>query len=252
MDSTPSCPCSPDCKIPYGLCHCGCREPAPIAEFTSPRDGWTKGLPKRFVNHHAGRTQKTRCPFPLDVLHRLYWLEKRSSVEIADLAAQRLGNGVAPKTARRWLREAGYSVRSLSEAHKTPAMRAVFLNSIRETPFKKGETPPGFIEKPGHLVCNFAKDKRLHRKANKAAVAACTGRTRTPKEERTCAYPGCGEVIRRCPSQFNAPPSRTTCSHSHKAKLEHLRRFLTGRNSKPIPADLQAAIDRYKAITNES
>lgn len=41
-----------DNSIPYGYCHCGCGEKTGIAEKSARRDGWVKGEPKRFINHH--------------------------------------------------------------------------------------------------------------------------------------------------------------------------------------------------------
>lgn len=35
-----------------GLCKCGCGFPAPIATRTSARNGWVKGQPMQFVQHH--------------------------------------------------------------------------------------------------------------------------------------------------------------------------------------------------------
>lgn len=35
------------------LCECGCGKPAPIAKWSSQRDGYIKGQPTRFINHHA-------------------------------------------------------------------------------------------------------------------------------------------------------------------------------------------------------
>lgn len=39
-------------SIPYGYCHCGCGELAPIAKKTSTRDGIRKGEPRKFVHSH--------------------------------------------------------------------------------------------------------------------------------------------------------------------------------------------------------
>ena len=39
-------------NIPDGICHCGCGEKTKIASKTSMRDGWIKGQPLKFVNHH--------------------------------------------------------------------------------------------------------------------------------------------------------------------------------------------------------
>ena len=42
-------------EIPYGYCHCGCGEKAPIADRTSTARGWIKGEPRQFVSHHQQR-----------------------------------------------------------------------------------------------------------------------------------------------------------------------------------------------------
>src|SRR5688500_327332 len=38
--------------IPYGYCHCGCGQLAPIATYTIPKRGYFKGRPVRFVHGH--------------------------------------------------------------------------------------------------------------------------------------------------------------------------------------------------------
>lgn len=41
---------------PSGLCQCGCGQQTPLAKYTDPRDGSTKGEPLRFItNHHSRR-----------------------------------------------------------------------------------------------------------------------------------------------------------------------------------------------------
>ncbi len=49
--------------IPYGFCHCGCREKTRLAERNNPALGWVKGQPKRFIHNHHARLQE---PKPLD------------------------------------------------------------------------------------------------------------------------------------------------------------------------------------------
>jgi hypothetical protein len=50
------CVCGDDqCAIPFGLCHCGCGEKTEISPQTVTRDGWIKGVPRRFVFNHHGR-----------------------------------------------------------------------------------------------------------------------------------------------------------------------------------------------------
>lgn len=41
--------------IPYGYCHCGCGQKAPIATQTNNKEGRIKGLPCRFVYSHGAR-----------------------------------------------------------------------------------------------------------------------------------------------------------------------------------------------------
>lgn len=42
-------------SIPYGYCHCGCGEKAPVAERTRRAKGHTKGEPLKFIHNHHGR-----------------------------------------------------------------------------------------------------------------------------------------------------------------------------------------------------
>jgi len=50
----PPCSCGkPDCKIPFGLCHCGCGRKTSISTENRPRYGIKRGDPQRFiVGHH--------------------------------------------------------------------------------------------------------------------------------------------------------------------------------------------------------
>lgn len=43
----------PDCKIPYGYCHCGCGILSPIATKTQSDAGWIKGFPKKYIVGHC-------------------------------------------------------------------------------------------------------------------------------------------------------------------------------------------------------
>ncbi len=49
----------PECKIPYGKCHCGCGGDA-IAGYTDKRLGWVKGKPKRFILCHHNKSTVER------------------------------------------------------------------------------------------------------------------------------------------------------------------------------------------------
>lgn len=42
-------------EVPYGYCHCGCGEKAPLAERTDARHGWVKGEPSRYRRGHNTR-----------------------------------------------------------------------------------------------------------------------------------------------------------------------------------------------------
>lgn len=55
-DSTP--------EIPFGYCHCGCGQKAPIATHTYTRLGILKGEPFRFINGHYALTRKVTDPGP--------------------------------------------------------------------------------------------------------------------------------------------------------------------------------------------
>ncbi len=41
--------------IPYGYCHCGCGNKAPISARTSTAQGYVKGEPRKYVNGHQAR-----------------------------------------------------------------------------------------------------------------------------------------------------------------------------------------------------
>lgn len=47
--------------IEYGMCHCRCGEPAPIAKYTMHSRGWVKGEPKRFIQGHIFKTPELRA-----------------------------------------------------------------------------------------------------------------------------------------------------------------------------------------------
>lgn len=40
------------CDIPFGICHCGCKEFAPVAKWQSKKRGHVKGMPHRYVRGH--------------------------------------------------------------------------------------------------------------------------------------------------------------------------------------------------------
>lgn len=42
------------CTIPFGLCHCGCGNEAPLASISSTDKEWIKGYPKKFKHGHTG------------------------------------------------------------------------------------------------------------------------------------------------------------------------------------------------------
>jgi hypothetical protein len=44
-----------DSNVPFGSCHCGCGEQAPIAKYTLRAKGWVQGQPKRFISGHNRR-----------------------------------------------------------------------------------------------------------------------------------------------------------------------------------------------------
>lgn len=43
--------------IPYGFCHCGCGQETKLAPYNSPRLGWTRGQPIKFINTHHAKTK---------------------------------------------------------------------------------------------------------------------------------------------------------------------------------------------------
>lgn len=43
----------PDCRIAYGLCHCGCQKRTSIAPRNDRRRGWINGEPIRYIKGHA-------------------------------------------------------------------------------------------------------------------------------------------------------------------------------------------------------
>lgn len=42
-------------EVPYGYCHCGCGQLAPLASVTMKSRGWVKGQPIQFVHGHNRR-----------------------------------------------------------------------------------------------------------------------------------------------------------------------------------------------------
>lgn len=58
---TPGCP-DHDCAITYGVCHCGCGEPAPISTMTERRRGFVRGEPHVFI---LGHNRRGFSPAPL-------------------------------------------------------------------------------------------------------------------------------------------------------------------------------------------
>lgn len=57
-----------DNSIPYGYCHCGCGEKAPIATKTDSKYGAVKGYPRRYIRGHhlSNKTRYVVQPGPLD------------------------------------------------------------------------------------------------------------------------------------------------------------------------------------------
>lgn len=45
-------------NTPYGFCHCGCGEPAPLARQTDSARGFIKGEPLRFVAQHHSKGRR--------------------------------------------------------------------------------------------------------------------------------------------------------------------------------------------------
>lgn len=63
-DIVPSSPCycgKPDCKIPYGFCHCKCGQKTRISTVNHSGLGWVKGRPLLVVRFH-----KPKITLPLD------------------------------------------------------------------------------------------------------------------------------------------------------------------------------------------
>jgi len=48
-------------EIPYGYCHCGCGQLAPIAKMTAKISGHIKGQPMRFIYGHYSKTAPSGC-----------------------------------------------------------------------------------------------------------------------------------------------------------------------------------------------
>src|SRR5215218_3924683 len=53
---TPGCP-DPECEVPYGECHCGCREAAPIAKKSERERSFVKGKPHLYKLGHTRRAR---------------------------------------------------------------------------------------------------------------------------------------------------------------------------------------------------
>ena len=42
-------------EVPYGYCHCGCGQKTNISKYNSPKHGWIKGQPRKFLMGHEAR-----------------------------------------------------------------------------------------------------------------------------------------------------------------------------------------------------
>ena len=62
----PSIPCicvDTECRIPYGLCHCGCGEKTTISPRSLSKYNYQKGEPRRFVHGHKVRKYATHLEY---------------------------------------------------------------------------------------------------------------------------------------------------------------------------------------------
>lgn len=57
------------CAIPYGTCHCGCKEKTKIAVMSQASKGWRLGEPKPFISGHAIRLIKPAKKGPNEIRH---------------------------------------------------------------------------------------------------------------------------------------------------------------------------------------
>lgn len=53
---------APDKCPGYGLCHCGCGQPAKLSEIGSTSRGWVRGEPRKYLAGHFRHGGKPRCP----------------------------------------------------------------------------------------------------------------------------------------------------------------------------------------------
>ena len=145
------------------------------------------------------------CPFTDARLYELYWREGKSLVAIRGLASEIMGETVGQTALTRWLREAGYALRSRKEASavrvaKAPEVyqtRAKQMGDAWQTKYEAGEVSPPI-------------NRVVSAKCRRAAIKATKGRK---METRTCALAGCTNTITRPVHQFRC--KNAYCCRQH-------------------------------------
>jgi hypothetical protein len=75
---------NPNCKIQYGLCHCGCRNKTTIAKYTNRPQYRIAGHPIRFIEGHGARKKRTDAAYIGGNKHRAIALTK-GKITLVDL-----------------------------------------------------------------------------------------------------------------------------------------------------------------------
>ena len=143
------------------------------------------------------------CPFTADRLRELYWIERKTAQEIADLAGDAMdGTEPSARTVYNWMRNRRIGRRTRREAQilydEAHPARLVEMRSSR----RRANCGPAHLARANRRVCRKA------------------GRTKSlgAKETRQCAYPGCTVQITRPRWRFRRSPERTFCSATHSSR----------------------------------
>lgn len=111
-------------EIPYGYCHCGCGQLAPIAKRNRKAEGAIKGEPKRFIHGHnprQGRADLSDLDLPSGVRAISLTRGKYALVDAADYAHLMQWRWHAQRNGRDW-----YAVRTA----KAPERGAIRMHRV--------------------------------------------------------------------------------------------------------------------------
>lgn len=195
---------NPECKVPWGLCHCGCGETTTVSPHTSRLHGYMKGVPRRFLPNHHLRTVKVKlaiqsqrpahmqwqCPFASEELNRLYWMDGKSLPEIAVLAAQVTGRAQPfhERTVAGWMKKYRVGIR-------TPKQSARLTCKKHPDKMVKART--------ASLVARAEPDwSRSYDCLNTPSARRKAVKALQRQETHRCCRPGCGGSVTRKASYF--------------------------------------------------